>query len=305
MPALRFTGRDIARTRFLGRTVDAAEVLLALDAYRDPGRGGPMLSQWSRQVRLRSRKVASLAAPTRPLPELWRMIVHPARSPGTEAEQFRHVLREFSAVALDPFRRSIAERVRTDRTERARVLLAGGVEELLAGLHPAIRWQSPAPAGTEEASFLEVPCGDDRIVDLGGRGLRLAPSLFLRDRPGLLITTGTDAPILLYPALTGQPTDELWQCEDPHPQALGALVGRTRAGVLRALRASRTTTELGRALGVSSATASQHAAVLRGAGLISTRRRRNAVIHSLTPLGAALLEVAGDLEKPPIPPLLA
>ena len=40
----------------------------------------------------------------------------------------------------------------------------------------------------------------------------------------------------------------------------------------------------------SLAAASQHASVLRGAGLIVTRRQGGAVLHVLTPLGAELLQ---------------
>lgn len=75
---------------------------------------------------------------------------------------------------------------------------------------------------------------------------------------------------------------------------LAALLGRTRAKALRAVAAGCTTTELARALGVAPPTASEHATVLRTARLISTRRHRNAVLHTLTPLGAALLDINGD-----------
>jgi DNA-binding transcriptional ArsR family regulator len=43
-------------------------------------------------------------------------------------------------------------------------------------------------------------------------------------------------------------------------------------------------------LGISPAAASQHASVLRNAGLLVTRRDRNTVLHTLTPLGSAMLE---------------
>lgn len=93
-------------------------------------------------------------------------------------------------------------------------------------------------------------------------------------------------------------------CERPSPAALHAggepaagltaLLGRTRAKALRANAVGCTTTELARALGVAPATASEHATVLRNARLISTRRHRNAVLHTLTPLGAALLDANRD-----------
>ncbi|MFI9626317.1 winged helix-turn-helix domain-containing protein [Streptomyces sp. NPDC052042] len=72
-------------------------------------------------------------------------------------------------------------------------------------------------------------------------------------------------------------------------QPLGTLVGSTRAAVLQALTVSLTTSELARCVGVTPGSASQHASVLRRAGLVSTTRTHTSAIHTLTPLGAALL----------------
>ncbi|MBF6239939.1 winged helix-turn-helix transcriptional regulator [Nocardia otitidiscaviarum] len=78
---------------------------------------------------------------------------------------------------------------------------------------------------------------------------------------------------------------------------LSALLGATRAAVLEAVADGGSTTELALRLGISPSSASEHAAVLRGAGLITSTRTRNQVRHRLTPLGAALL----GLESPPRP----
>lgn len=51
-----------------------------------------------------------------------------------------------------------------------------------------------------------------------------------------------------------------------------------------------TTSELAERAGVSVSSASEHASVLRRAGLIHSSRQRNAVRHALTPIGLALLE---------------
>lgn len=302
MPSIHFTSRDIARTRIMVEPLHSAEALLALDLYHDNSHADSAFALWRRQIQRRSRsgRLSALSRPRGPVADLWRLTCRrPAPEPpaaraanGTpsEVEELRQVIAEFSAIALAPYRRRIAERLRVDRETRARILLSGGVEELLTSLHPSIRWSAPV---------LTVPCGDERRVDLAGRGLWLAPSLFLRDRPGILIVScGDDAPILVYPA-SGDPdsVETLWQSEDRHPRALSALVGQTRAAALRALRASCSTTELGQRLGVSSAAASQHTTVLRDAGLITTRRRYNAVVHSLTPLGAALLDTTGGQDE--------
>ena len=72
--------------------------------------------------------------------------------------------------------------------------------------------------------------------------------------------------------------------------ALAALVGRNRAAVLSAVADGCTTTELAGRVGISLAAASQHASVLRDAGLITSCRQGGAVLHALTPLGADLLQ---------------
>ena len=71
--------------------------------------------------------------------------------------------------------------------------------------------------------------------------------------------------------------------------SLPALLGRTRAVVLSRIEDGCTSRELARRSGISAPSASQHTAVLREAGLIDTSRRGQAVVHTLTPLGAALL----------------
>jgi DNA-binding transcriptional ArsR family regulator len=72
-------------------------------------------------------------------------------------------------------------------------------------------------------------------------------------------------------------------------QPLADLLGRTRAAVLGAVADGPSTSELARRLGISVASASQHAATLRQAGLIDTHRAGPSVLHTLTPLGADLL----------------
>jgi DNA-binding transcriptional ArsR family regulator len=78
---------------------------------------------------------------------------------------------------------------------------------------------------------------------------------------------------------------------------LGGLLGDTRARALGEIAgAACTTTELARRVGVSPATASHHASVLREAGLITSRRYGSTVLHRITARGAALL--GGDGLEP-------
>ena len=70
---------------------------------------------------------------------------------------------------------------------------------------------------------------------------------------------------------------------------LADLLGLTRACVLRAcVQAPQTTTSLALAVGISNSSASEHAAVLRAAGLLTSQRTANRVEHRASPMGAAL-----------------
>ncbi|MFG2822304.1 ArsR/SmtB family transcription factor [Kitasatospora sp. NPDC048365] len=175
------------------------------------------------------------------------------------------------------------------RADCARTLLEGGVERLLETLCPGVvRWRAPV---------LEVGGGAPFDVHLAGRGLVITPMVLLAGRPSLLCDlTDEAAPTgLIVPTVRDPLTAaELWGADRAGDERAGAdplaaLLGRTRAAALEQVTDGCSTTELARRLNVSPAAASQHTAVLRGAELISTRRRGGAVLHSLTPLGADLL----------------
>lgn len=76
--------------------------------------------------------------------------------------------------------------------------------------------------------------------------------------------------------------------------ALGKLLGGTRSIVLRAVATAPglTTAELAFRADVALATASEHASVLRAAGVITSHRDGNRVRHYPTALATALLGVA-------------
>jgi DNA-binding transcriptional ArsR family regulator len=81
----------------------------------------------------------------------------------------------------------------------------------------------------------------------------------------------------------------------PH---LAALLGRTRAAILSSIaeRPGCTTTELAMAARISPSSASEHATVLRAAGLVSSARHRQTVLHTLTSTGDSLLAANGPAD---------
>lgn len=194
-------------------------------------------------------------------------------------------LRAYHRAAVEPYWTHIQAQIEAERAARGRALLDGGADELLASLPPMLRWRAPV---------LECDYPVDRDVRLRGRGLLLQPSFFCR-RTAVTLHDPELPPVLVYPAaahLASAPTggETARPVEEQRQRTLGKLVGHTRSVVLRAIGDGATTSELARRAGVSLASASQHACVMREAGLVTTLRHGNAVLHTVTPLGAALLK---------------
>lgn len=168
----------------------------------------------------------------------------------------------------------LAHRRWVDRAARRWAL--SGVDGVLGDLHPAVRWRAPV---------LEVDTWWSADLDGAGEGLVIVPSPFAGPRPRLLVERGRPA-LLVFPVAPPAATDG---------DALARLLGRTRAAVLRRLGepGRHTTTALARAAGVSVPSASEHAAALRAAGLLTSERDGGAVLHRLTPLGVEMLGGAG------------
>ncbi|MEU6376713.1 winged helix-turn-helix domain-containing protein [Streptomyces sp. NPDC046909] len=192
--------------------------------------------------------------------------------------ELTRTLRSYYDTAIAPHADRIQARIDNERALQARAFLDGGIDGLLDGLSPALRWRAPV---------LEVDYCEDRDLYLDGRGLRVVPSYFCWNTPTSLADPGLP-PTLLYPLCHDRTPESERQQDDV---SLGALLGRTRAAALRALTGGATTSELARALGISAPTATHHVTVLRESGLVTSERSANTVLHTLTPVGAALLRL--------------
>lgn len=229
----------------------------------------------------------------------------------------RHARRElirlierYHRSAIEPTWSVIEARLRAERARCGRVVASGGIGELLGSLHPRVRWRPPfldvdltasrRPTRQPGPTWPTAPDEPPQVLD--GRSVVLVPSVFCLDGPSVMrnVRDETAPRLLLYPVLRDLgDAAALWVGDAaPGPGALARLLGPTRAAALDALADVCTTTELARRLGVSPATASHHAGVLRDARLIQSTRQGNAVHHRLAPLGAALLDGRHD---PPAP----
>jgi DNA-binding transcriptional ArsR family regulator len=158
--------------------------------------------------------------------------------------------------------------------------LAHGVDAVLSRLGPATRWRTPV---------LEVDYPVHRDLHLDGRGLSLVPTFFGVNHP-ITLADPRLQPVLVYP-VSREPFWQPARGVDDRPQAdaLSELLGETRAAVLRLLDVELTTTALAARTGTSPSSISRHTAVLRRAGLITTRRSGTCVLHLRTPMGNGLV----------------
>ncbi|MDX3535437.1 helix-turn-helix domain-containing protein [Streptomyces sp. MB09-01] len=326
MLRIHFTGVDLARVRMAGRPDALWETILSFHRLRDR-RDARLFGEWRTETRSRlnsETRTLGMLIPSRgyfpdfltPVegqygwdvgldalrgirPERMRRELQllAAGAPMTPrlrefmdggAKQLPRLmgeLRAYHRAAVEPYWTQIQAQIEAERAARGRALLDGGADELLASLPPMLRWRAPV---------LECDYPVDRDVRLRGRGLLLQPSFFCR-RTAVTLHDPELPPVLVYPAaaqLASAPAggEAARPVEEQRQRTLGKLVGHTRSVVLRAIGDGATTSELARRAGVSLASASQHACVMREAGLVTTLRRGNAVLHTVTPLGAALLK---------------
>ncbi|RZS43444.1 helix-turn-helix protein [Herbihabitans rhizosphaerae] len=197
-------------------------------------------------------------------------------------QQLGQALRAYYDVALAPHQAAIDACLEADRQNRVRAMVGGGIEQMLGGMRPLMRWEAPV---------LEVAYPVDRDVYLDGRGMLLVPSFFCWRMPVALADESL-RPVLVYPvrheAITASAVGGARRpkCTE---EALGNLLGATRAAVLLGVNEGRTTSQLAADVKVSAATISHHTTVLRESGLIDTTRQANTVVHTLTPLGNDLV----------------
>ncbi|MEU6309635.1 winged helix-turn-helix domain-containing protein [Streptomyces sp. NPDC047014] len=336
MLRIHFTAEDLARTRVGPGIGAAAETYYGMALLRNP-RTAPPFRRWkgavARHLGAEAGPLLALlpdrgpgldlltiagdapslgeavegllgASRARLREELSQLSVRPADAAWVrslrdgDAEALRLLARSLEAChrgAIAPYGDRAAAHLDAVRAAYARTLMEGGVERLLAGLCvPLVRWRAPV---------LEVRHPKEVEFRLGGRGLVLVPAVFMGRTPTLLWDPADEAapPRLTVPTVTDPEVGEaLWERADGTAQdALGALLGRTRAAALKVTVGGCNTTELARRLNVSLAAASQHATVLRNAHLITTSRRGGAVLHSITALGIDLLASERRPHSPP------
>ncbi|WP_020525098.1 ArsR/SmtB family transcription factor [Catelliglobosispora koreensis] len=323
MLRIHFTGADLMRTRIASAPDPMWELTLSLHQLRSPS--SPVFREWRRSTLKRLHSTggldlllslvpqtgyfpdfltpaesgkgfgaaldAILSTPkTRLAHEL--SLLTPAKPAPSWAKQLAagdldilrklaEVLQVYYAAAIEPYLTEIRASVQIDRSRRTRSLADGGYEQLLADMRPTLRWHG---------SVIEADYPGEQICYLNGRGLLFVPSFFCWGKP-ITLRDKSLPPVLVCPVdrdarfMALNLSSPARRTREP----LAALVGRTRAAVLTTIGDGCTTGEIARRLDVSLATASEHATVLRQAGLVASVRDGNSTVHVLTPLASTLL----------------
>lgn len=220
---------------------------------------------------------------------------------GRDRRLWRHLCDTYDLVydqVLAPWWPHVCTEIAADRLLRERVLCSGGVEALFASLSPRfVQWKAPV---------LEIRTSCDADLYLEGRGLLLVPSPFAIT-PMVCCDDRQPQPVVTYPigARSLGPLTTVPPTTPPGRAPAGSLatlIGSTRAAVLHTIAEypGCTTKELAARAGVAPSTASEHATVLREAGLCHTHRHRNTALHSPTPLGIALVNRPASAVPPAV-----
>ncbi|MFE0424824.1 DUF5937 family protein [Streptomyces sp. NPDC058953] len=179
------------------------------------------------------------------------------------------------AFFADAWRR-VAPQLAADARHKTEILRHKGLAEAVRAVSPAVSVDGDLTRITVD----KLASGRTTAVDPAvGPGMTFIPSSF--GRPHLLVLSAPGwRPVIYYPIgaphLTGPGSIDLLKLR------MDALAHPMRIQLCRHLaRSSHTTTELAEAHGITAPEVSRHVAVLKKAGLVTTRRRGRYVLHQL------------------------
>jgi DNA-binding transcriptional ArsR family regulator len=320
-----FTPDDVARIRFAFSPL--LEAVFSLIVLRDPGRHSLHLP-WVRATRplVAALDLAELFAlvpvcgdtvdfltlpPSSPLPDLAAELEvvrrtppdtvvaelaaidgMPARiarairaDPAAARDRIADTLEAYWNLALREHWPRIRAVLEADVLWRSRRLAVGGARALFEDLHETVVWHRGRLSAEDPHHF---------SGSLSGEGMLLAPNVMCW--PNVRKMFQPYQAMLVYP-VRGIAT--LWETGvPPPPDALAALVGRTRAALLIALAEPLSTTALARGLTLTPSAISQQLAVLLDCGLVTRTRAGRLVLYRRTRSADALVPDAAPQPRP-------
>jgi DNA-binding transcriptional ArsR family regulator len=192
-------------------------------------------------------------------------------------------VRGYWQAALAPHWTRLRGVLEGDVLHQSRRFAAEGSAGVLRGLHPSVEWC------TEKLMLPLACCGGSG--SLAGRGLLLVPSAFVGPTRTMMINRPGEVVQLCYPS---RGVGLLWEQGPAQvPEAVAAVLGRSRALLLAELSAPASTTELSHRTGMSAGGVSQHLTALRAAGIVASQRMGRSVLYERTQLADSLLAAAG------------
>ncbi|MEV8615115.1 helix-turn-helix domain-containing protein [Amycolatopsis sp. NPDC051373] len=205
--------------------------------------------------------------------------------PAAVRARVRHTLEQCGEAFFDAAWAGITARLATDLRLKNDLLKRQGIGAALAAVSGAV---TLAPDGT----CIIVDKLQDKTTTAHGTGVTFLPSVFGRPHLVAIHAPGWQ-PVVQYPVAEASPSEPV--SLETVTLRLEALAHPVRLRLLRTLaRGPHTTGELAHAWELSPPEVSRHLAVLRRAGLLTTRRHGRYVrytlnLHDLTALGADLL----------------
>lgn len=185
---------------------------------------------------------------------------------------------EYWRIAIEPWWGRIRTALEGDLLHRGRQLGQGGHLLLFDDLAPQVRWR-------DDTLFIRHHRFSGHRV-LRGEGLLLMPSAFVW--PVVYSSTIPPwQPSLTYPA---RGIGELWRpVSADASEAVGRVLGRSRAMLLAELENPASTTDLAARTGLTPGGVSQHLSALHEARLVTAHRAGRTVLYARTALADSLL----------------
>jgi DNA-binding transcriptional ArsR family regulator len=188
-------------------------------------------------------------------------------------------------VAIEPWWGRIRATLESDLLFRGRQLGRGGHALLFGELAPQVSWRD---------GVLHIRHrGFSGRRELHGEGLLLVPSAFVW--PSVFSSTIPPwQPNLSYPA---RGAGSVWQSTRADAsEAIGRVIGRSRALILARLESPTSTTELAALTDLTPGGVSQHLTAMHDAGLVAAHRVGRMVLYSRTAIAEALV-AEGNFSK--------
>lgn len=206
--------------------------------------------------------------------EIRELIAAPDRTRAAIADAWHEVWESL----LAPVWPQMLHLMRADISVRARRSSNAGLAAMANTLHSSVTW-------SDEVVQVRMTAHEE-VVDCGGTGLVLVPSVMMEPRGCAVLTEKPAQPTIFYPA---HGVSETWYRDGSDALVtLTALLGQGRAHLLLELQQPLSTSECAELTNLSVSTASHHLSVLRESGLVDSERSGVRVLHTLTPLGQAL-----------------